>query len=247
MDGFSEAQARAHEAHLAPADASKIYWRISPSHDFSLDFPRGRRIVGGALKRAFDFLAASCALIVLAPVFALIVALIKVLEPGPAFFHHDRVGARGRIIKVCKFRSMRHDSENVLSLYLASNAQAEAEWRRTRKLCDDPRVTRFGAFLRQYSVDELPQLINVVRGDMSLVGPRPVLREELLQYGLDRLHYVRTRPGITGVWQISGRSNVRFAQRVAMDRDYVTRWSFGRDLLILLRTIPAVLFSKGAY
>jgi exopolysaccharide production protein ExoY len=142
---------------------------------------------------------------------------------------------------------MVRNGDQVLAATLAEDLVARAEWEVKRKLVNDPRVTRVGRVLRKTSLDELPQLINVLRGDMSLVGPRPIVREEATKYGNDLVYYVAVRPGITGLWQVSGRSNTSFEQRVALDRSYVERWSLRDDFRILLRTIPALLARDGAY
>ena len=139
------------------------------------------------------------------------------------------------------------DGDTVLANYLAANPAEREEWTRSRKLRNDPRVTRLGAVLRSSSVDELPQIINVLMGDMSIVGPRPVVKDELDMYGDAATHYLRTRPGITGLWQVSGRSDTSYDQRISFDTQYVKNWSMASDVSIIVRTIPAVLSSKGSY
>lgn len=168
-------------------------------------------------------------------------------DGGPALFRHPRVGLGGVTFSCFKFRSMVIDADARLARLLASDPVAAAEWETRRKLPRDPRITRIGAFLRRTSLDELPQLLNVLRGEMSLVGPRPVVREELDQhYGPATEAYCRTRPGLTGLWQVSGRSDTTYAERVQLDTRYVNEWSLALDLWILLRTIPAVLQRRGA-
>ena len=200
----------------------------------------------GPLKRLFDVLAGAVALVFLIPVFVTVAILIKIFDPGPIFFGHERVGRQGRMFKCWKFRSMVVDSKERLEALLASDPAARAEWDASQKLTNDPRITALGAFLRKTSLDELPQLWNVLRGEMSLIGPRPITRGELDRYGRDRRYYLVVRPGISGLWQVSGRSQTNYDQRVALDREYVERWSFMGDLRIAAMTIPAVLLARGA-
>lgn len=200
-----------------------------------------------AIKRAMDVLIAGAMLVMLAPVF-LILALLVRADGGAAFFAHRRVGRDGEAFGCLKFRSMVLDSQERLDALLASDPAARAEWDATRKLKNDPRVTKIGRFLRATSLDELPQLLNVLRGEMSLVGPRPVIQSELDRfYGAAAMHYMSVRPGITGLWQVSGRSDTSYAQRVALDMAYVARLSVWQDIRILLRTPVAVLSRRGAH
>lgn len=198
-------------------------------------------------KRSLDILASGMALVVLAPLFLVIMAMVAA-DGGPATFGHARVGRGGKKFRCLKFRSMVPNAAEVLAQLLQNDPEAARLWATTRKLPRDPRVTRIGRFLRATSLDELPQLINVLRGEMSLVGPRPVVQEELDQhYGVAATSYLMVRPGITGLWQISGRSDTSYTERVALDCRYVREFSFWGDLKILLKTVPAVLFSRGAY
>lgn len=198
------------------------------------------------IKRAMDALGAGALLAVLAP-FMLAIALIIRADGGPALFGHRRVGRHGREFLCLKFRSMVTDSQARLEALLARDPAARAEWEATQKLRNDPRVTRIGRFLRATSLDELPQLINVLLGQMSLVGPRPVIQSELDRfYGAAAAHYMSVRPGLTGLWQVSGRSDTGYAQRVALDVAYVARPSLWQDIAILLRTPMAVLSRRGA-
>jgi Undecaprenyl-phosphate galactose phosphotransferase WbaP len=200
-----------------------------------------------ALKRALDILGAGALLLLTAPVFVLLALLIRA-DGGPAFYAHERVGRGGRRFGCLKFRSMVIDSQARLATLLEADPQARAEWEATRKLRDDPRVTRTGRLLRATSLDELPQLINVLRGEMSLVGPRPVIAAELAaHYGAAAEHYLSVRPGITGLWQISGRSETSYDTRVALDTQYATNLSVWTDLRILLQTPAVVLSRRGAY
>lgn len=203
--------------------------------------------IASAVKRATDIVGAALLLIVFAPIM-LIIALLVARDGGPVLYAHTRVGRGGVPFRCLKFRSMLADADARLSAVLERDPLARAEWERTRKLRNDPRVTPIGRFLRATSLDELPQLFNVLAGDMSLVGPRPVQQAELAQfYGAAAAHYRAVRPGLTGPWQISGRSDTSYAERVALDVAYVERFSLLADLAILLRTPLAVLARKGAY
>jgi exopolysaccharide production protein ExoY len=169
-----------------------------------------------------------------------------VVSRGPVFYRHKRIGFRGSEFGCLKFRTMIPYSEEAFQAYLQQNCEARREWSETRKLKHDPRVTPIGAFLRKTSLDELPQLINVIRGEMSLVGPRPVTRQELDHYGRYSAYYLQARPGLTGAWQISGRSNTSYEERVALDTQYVRDWSFGADLKIVVLTVPCVIAARGS-
>jgi exopolysaccharide production protein ExoY len=208
---------------------------------------QGSFAVGGMSKRVADIVIAGIVLFVLSPLFVLTALLVRCLGPGPVFFGHERIGCGGRTFRCLKFRTMRRDAEQVLRSVLEADPALAREWHETRKLRCDPRITRIGRVLREYSLDELPQLINVIRGEMSLVGPRPVVAAELARYGQRAAHYLSARPGITGLWQISGRSDTSYTQRVELDSRYVREWSFANDVTILVRTIPAVLSSRGSY
>jgi lipopolysaccharide/colanic/teichoic acid biosynthesis glycosyltransferase len=199
------------------------------------------------VKRAIDLVGAASLLVLLAVPMLVIAALVRA-DGGPALFSHTRVGRGGRPFNCLKFRTMVVDSEAQLAALIASDEAARAEWAATRKLRNDPRVTRIGRFLRASSLDELPQLINVLKGEMSLVGPRPVQASELATYyGAAAEHYQLVRPGITGPWQISGRSETSYDRRVALDVAYATQPSLLEDLRILLLTPAAVLSRRGAY
>jgi exopolysaccharide production protein ExoY len=181
------------------------------------------------------------------PLFLLVVLLLKIADPGPAFFWHRRVGFEGCMFDCLKFRTMICNGYEILARYLSAFPDAAHEWQSTRKLKNDPRVTVVGHVLRQLSLDELPQLWNVVRGDMSIVGPRPIVPDEIRLYGSSAVHYFRARPGITGAWQVSGRNHVSYRQRVSLDRQYVENWSLRNDFIIILKTIPAVITHRGTY
>jgi Undecaprenyl-phosphate galactose phosphotransferase WbaP len=198
------------------------------------------------VKRAFDIVVAGTAVVMLSPLFLVVCTMIK-RDGGSAFYSDRRIGVDGRVFGCLKFRSMIVNSKQVLEDHLATNQQAAAEWAETQKLKNDPRVTAIGRFIRKTSVDELPQLINVVKGDMSLVGPRPVNMPEIARYGRDATFYQSVRPGITGLWQVSGRNDVSYERRVELDRWYVRNWSLWHDIAILFKTVPVLLFRKGAY
>jgi undecaprenyl-phosphate galactose phosphotransferase len=197
------------------------------------------------VKLTIDVVVAALALVVASPLF-LILAAVSRLDGGPVLFAHRRVGVGGRPFRCLKFRTMVVDSDRVLDEALARAPILAAEWAATRKLIDDPRVTRVGRFLRKTSLDELPQLINVLRLEMSLVGPRPIVESEVPLYGDAIAQYHATRPGITGLWQVSGRSDTSYAKRVQLDVWYVNNWTVWNDIAVLLKTIPAVLGRRGA-
>jgi exopolysaccharide production protein ExoY len=203
--------------------------------------------IGGAAKRIFDVFIASLALASILPLLTLAVLLVKFTTPGPVFYRHERIGFKGERFFCYKFRTMVVDADACLDRLLAQDGAARAEWRMSQKLKYDPRVTQAGRYLRMSSIDELPQLINVLKGDMSIVGPRPIVKSEIARYREKFVEYVRARPGITGLWQVSGRSDTSFEYRTELDRLYVRKWKFTNDLLILLKTIPVVLSSKGSY
>jgi undecaprenyl-phosphate galactose phosphotransferase len=198
------------------------------------------------VKRSVDILVAGSALLALSPVMLVIAALIR-LDGGPALFGHKRLGRGGKIFPCLKFRSMIMGGDEILKKHLEQNPEAAIEWKETQKLQNDPRVTRLGKILRSTSIDELPQLINVLKGDMSLVGPRPIVKDEIAHYHHDILHYYRVRPVFTGLWQVSGRNDVSYAQRVQMDSWYVRNWTLWNDIAIICKTFPAVLKRSGAY
>ena len=203
--------------------------------------------VPALFKRAFDLTLTVLGGLVISPLLLAIYILIKRDSPGPAFFGHTRLGRDGREFKAWKFRSMVIDADKALQSYLDSDPEAREEWERDQKLRDDPRVTRIGAFLRKTSLDELPQLYNVLVGQMSLVGPRPIVSSEVERYGDSYVLYKKVRPGISGLWQVSGRNNTTYAERVTFDTYYVRNWSVWLDLYILAKTFLVVAFRHGAY
>ena len=207
--------------------------------------PEPAASVGGWSKQVMDRCGAAVLLLLLAPLFLLLTLLIR-RDGGAALFRHQRLGANGQMFPCMKFRTMVAEADKVLEHLLANDPVAAMEWRATQKLRRDPRITSVGHFLRKSSLDELPQLFNVLRGEMSLVGPRPIVRTEIARYGTEIRYYYQARPGLTGLWQVSGRSDTSYAQRVELDVRYVANWTFMRDIVIVLKTIPAVLLRKGA-
>lgn len=201
----------------------------------------------GIVKRALDLVLSTVALVVLSPVFLVLAVLIKLTSQGSAFYGHTRYGRDGTIFKALKFRTMAHDGDVVLAKYLQEHPEELRAWQRDQKLKNDPRVTPIGRFLRRCSLDELPQLWNVIRGQMSLVGPRPIISIEIAKYGRGYDLYKRVLPGLTGLWQVSGRNNTTYEERVTFDEYYVRNWSIWLDAYILIRTVKVVLTGEGAY
>lgn len=199
-----------------------------------------------ALAQRLNQGAAMLLLILLIPLLALIAFLIWRRDGAPILFAHYRVGRDGKLFRCMKFRSMLRNSEQVLADLLRDDPAARTEWARDQKLLDDPRITPVGHFLRKSSLDELPQLLNVLRGEMNLVGPRPITVAELTRYGQVRWHYLSVRPGMTGLWQVSGRNLTTYEERVAFDRRYVEQRSLLGDVGILVKTVRVVLLREGA-
>lgn len=205
------------------------------------------RNVDSNLSRLIDIVISTAALFILFPVIVLICMAIAIQDGGSPIFVHHRIGRGGRMFPCLKLRTMVRDSEDRLRQHLEANPAARAEWTLDQKLRVDPRITPLGVFLRKSSLDELPQLLNVVCGHMSLVGPRPIVPAEAARYGRYMQFYCNVRPGITGLWQVSGRNDISYRRRVAMDTIYSrTRW-VGGDIWIMVRTVPAVLASKGSF
>ncbi|MBM4129976.1 sugar transferase [bacterium] len=209
----------------------------------------------GRLKRGLDLLLAGLALAAMSPLFLLFAILIRRSSPGPVFFAQERLGRDGRPFKFYKFRSMVHNSDDTIhrqfaAMFIAgdeSGCAASNAGEKVFKLKRDPRITPIGAFLRRTSLDELPQLINIVKGEMSLVGPRPPIAYEIESYQPWHMERLKAVPGLTGLWQISGRSSVSFDDMVRLDIRYINEWSFRRDLAIIARTVPVVLRGTGGY
>jgi exopolysaccharide production protein ExoY len=215
-------------------------WSGSPPAEIS-------RVQNSGLKRLLDLVITIPAVIFGSPLLILIYALLKIFDPGPALFTQLRVGKGGKTFTVYKFRTMRVDAQQRLDQMLAQDPEAAAEWANFQKLKRDPRVTVLGRLLRKSSLDELPQLLNIVRGEMSVIGPRPVTSAEVHRYGIDYPYYVAVRPGVLGLWQVSGRNRLTYPERIALDVKYVRTWTIWADVMILIRAIPVVLFGSGAY
>ncbi len=204
-------------------------------------------VVGKASKRAVDIVMAATALVLLSPLLLIVALIVKLSDRGPIFYSHTRIGYSGATFGCLKFRTMKTDAAAQLAELLRTNPAARTEWEATRKLKNDPRITSVGEILRKSSLDELPQLINILRGEMSIVGPRPVTAEELARYGEDVESYMAARPGLTGQWQTSGRNDVSYEYRVALDVQYVREWSLTGDFIIIAKTVPALFSQRGCY
>ena len=198
------------------------------------------------LKLVFDLIAAALLVVLFSPLLIGLALLVRA-DGGPVFYRQKRIGAGGREFSCFKFRTMVVDADRQLQQLLRSDPRAAAEWAADQKLMNDPRITKVGQFLRQSSLDELPQLLNVLRGEMSLVGPRPIVAAEVPRYGRNIEYYYETKPGITGLWQVSGRNDTGYARRVKLDVWYVRNWSLGHDIAILCKTVPAVFLRRGAH
>ncbi len=199
-------------------------------------------------KRIFDLGFSTLALLFLGPIYLFITALIRISSPGKAIYFHERIGRGGKPFRCYKFRTMFADADERLSEILDSCPAMKKEWEAAHKLKNDPRVTPIGKFLRKCSLDELPQFWNVIKGDLSIVGPRPVLQEEIdKHFGLKAAKILSIRPGITGIWQVSGRSDTTYTQRVALDEKYIDEHHFLFDLKLIVKTVPAMFSSRGAY
>lgn len=199
------------------------------------------------LKRGADLMGTSLLLSACLPLLCAVAIGVLISSRGPIIYSQERVGLNGRRFRILKFRSMRVDADRALALFLDTNPEALSEWKAFQKLAKDPRVTKFGRFIRRTSLDELPQFWNVLRGDMSLIGPRPVTITEAERYGPAWRAYCAVRPGITGLWQVSGRSNISYTQRVQLDVRYVEHWSIWLDLKILAKTVRVVFGGDGSF
>jgi len=199
-----------------------------------------------SIKTAIDICGAACGVLILSPLFLFIAYKIR-KDGGKAFYAHERIGKNGKTFKCLKFRSMVSNSQEVLESLLANDADAKAEWERDFKLKNDPRITPIGAFIRKTSLDELPQLLNVLKGEMSLVGPRPVVEEERKYYGEHWNEFLSVKPGMTGLWQVSGRNDTSYDERVALDIQYIRNWSLWLDIKIIYKTVFVIINPKGAY
>ena len=195
------------------------------------------------LKRGMDIILSSIALVLLSPVFLIISIAIKLESKGPVFFGHKRIGKNGKTIKIYKFRSMVQNAEDLIKKFTPEQMK---EYKENYKLTDDPRVTKVGKFIRKTSLDELPQLINIIKGDLSIIGPRPVIAEELEKYGHNMDKFLSVTPGLTGYWAANGRSNTTYEQRMEMELYYVDNISFKMDLKVFFKTIESVIKKEGA-
>ncbi len=202
-------------------------------------------IAGSAWKRRFDVVFAAAVLLALAPLLLLIAAGLLIADGRPIFYSQRRIGRNGQMFSCLKFRSMVKDADAQLQALLASSPSCRAEWDETQKLRSDPRIHWMGRILRKTSLDELPQFINVLRGDMSVVGPRPIVQSEVARYGQDFAHYKSVRPGVTGLWQVSGRNELSYNERVALDVRYASNVSFSEDLRIISKTVGIVALGTG--
>jgi len=233
---------------IADWKAQPTFWNRADGRLDWLQFQhRLPATITGSAKRCVDFVLSAVGGVCILPLLLLIVVLIKWQSPGPAFYCQERIGRHGRRFRVWKFRTMIQDADRVLADFLANSPERQEEWNRTHKLQDDPRITAIGRLLRKTSLDELPQVWNVLRGEMSLVGPRPIVSAEIVKYEDRFSDYCRVLPGITGLWQVSGRSDTTYAERVALDSYYARHYSSWLDIYILLMTVRVVLFRQGAY
>lgn len=219
-------------------------YEIPLGPDVSLPISSARyRIVKPLLDMVMVFLSLPVAV----PLGLTLAALVRLTSRGPAFYRHRRIGQYHQPIFVWKFRTMYEDSDHVLEQYLNAHPEAREEWAHTHKLKNDPRITPIGRFLRKTSLDEIPQLLNVLAGEMSIVGPRPIVNDERIKYGSSFRTYCYAIPGITGLWQVSGRNDIGYAERVQMDVNYVEQWSLGMELKILVKTVFVIFHRRGAY
>ncbi len=198
-------------------------------------------------KRVFDIVVALVMTVLALPVAVAIAVAIFVETGRPVFFAHTRIGRGHSRFRLWKFRSMIVEADAELAAYLDQSPEHDSEWVRTRKLKQDPRVTRVGRLLRRFSLDELPQLWNVLRGEMSMVGPRPIVEEEISDYGPAYSLYSQVLPGLTGVWQVSGRNDIGYGERSELDSEYIRGWTMRLDLMLLVKTVRAVIYGQGAY
>ena len=244
-------KSRVRFAYVPPAEGNFLY-NMKPQSFFGFGIialePKKPFLSGLALflKNALDRIGAAIALVLLSPVFIVIAWAIR-RDGGPAMYGHRRIGKNGQPFTCLKFRSMVMNSQEILRDLLKNDPALRKEFAETYKLKNDPRVTKIGKFLRKTSLDELPQLLNVLQGDMSLIGPRPIVEDEKKYYA-EKIHdYLSVKPGITGLWQVSGRSDTDYNQRVYLDSWYVKNWSLWNDMIIFFKTILVVLKRKGAY
>lgn len=232
-----------------PVPALSSFPAIAPEQSqlHAIAFPRLLDKRWQKRKRVLDIFVAVTLGVVAIPLMLLIAALILITSGRPVLYRHPRVGRNRTPIRVWKFRTMVVNADAAMAEYLALNPGYAAEWRNNHKIRNDPRVTWFGRLLRRTSLDELPQIWNVLRGDMSMVGPRPIATEEVAKYGSAFVLYSHVNPGLTGLWQVSGRSDLSYRRRADLDSQYIRDWSLAADLNLLARTVRAVVVGKGAY
>lgn len=232
----------AREENVRPANINDD---LQPAAPGSSDGRRNKP--SEALKRALDLVVAIPAAIFLLPIYITIAVVIYADDGGPVIFSQKRRGRNGKYFKCYKFRTMVRDAQSRLDTLLENNPELREEWAQTQKLKCDPRLTSSGGRLRRYSLDELPQMWNIIKGEMSIVGPRPIVDNEVPRYAENIEFYDTVRPGVLGLWQISGRNDVSYDTRVALDREYAERRTVAGDIMIMFRSIPAILFKRGAY
>jgi undecaprenyl-phosphate galactose phosphotransferase len=200
------------------------------------------------IKRLFDIMFSFSILVLFLPIFIIVAIAIRISSKGPIIYSHQRVGRGGKKFGCFKFRTMYPYADKKLKEILENNPELQKEWETTYKLKHDPRITPIGSFLRKTSLDEFPQFINVLKGDLSVVGPRPVIRDEIIKYyGVKAAKVLSIRPGLTGLWQVSGRSDTTYDSRILLDEEYINNQSLALDIKLVLKTIPAMIFSRGAY
>ena len=199
------------------------------------------------IKYCLDFILAIILFVLLFPINLIIILILKIFTKGSVFFKHKRIGENGKEFILYKFRTMKESRDKILNEYFIKYPEAKLEWKNNHKLRNDPRITKVGYFLRDFSLDEIPQILNIIKGDMSFVGPRPIVSKEIEKYGIHFNNYKRCKPGLTGLWQVSGRNNTTYKERIDFDMYYINHKSFLLDMKILLKTIPVVLSRKGAY
>jgi Undecaprenyl-phosphate galactose phosphotransferase WbaP len=232
---------------MNPSPAKSVWAQAEAPVAVPIEFPRLLCEESRSSKRVFDVVVAALIAILTLPVTAVIALAILIDSRGPVLFGHTRIGRGRRTFRVWKFRTMVVNGDEVLRHHFADNPAAALEWELTHKLKNDPRITRVGRLLRRTSLDELPQLWNVLRGDMSVVGPRPIVEAEIPKYGPAFRLYAQVAPGLTGLWQVSGRNDTSYDRRVELDTEYIRRWTAMLDFKLVLRTVRVVLAGTGAY
>jgi len=234
------------EVNIEPADLSALKNNLlmsSKIKDKEMHNIKNKRIIYKAFKRIMDIVLATIGLIVLSPLFLIIAVIIKIDSKGPVFFKHKRLGKNGKIIYIYKFRTMKQNAEEMIKNF---NEEQMKEFKESYKLQNDPRITRMGETLRKTSLDELPQIVNIIKGDLSIIGPRPVIEEEIEKYGENKNKLLSVTPGLTGYWGANGRSSTTYEERMEMELYYVDNYSLKMDISIFFKTIISVLKKEGA-